>query len=127
MTFVLVFEDDEFSQEIVQRALHRLGISNITFAAAGAKGLKMLDGMVPPPELVICDIFMPGKDGIEIVNALVERKFVGGLILVSGADMQYLHIAKTIAISHGLHFLGCISKPLRDDELENALLQLAKP
>lgn len=126
MTHVLVFEDDLISQEIAKRALHRLGISNVTFTTDGVTGLQILDGMAPAPELIICDIFMPGKDGIEIVNALVERKFTGGLVLVTGADMQYLQIAKTIAVSHGLHFLGWISKPVTDEALGHALSQLAK-
>lgn len=124
MLTALVFEDELFSQEIARRALHRSGISNITFATDGATGLKILDGTAPAPKLIICDIFIPGKDGIEIVNALAERKFSGGLILVTGADMQYLLIAKTIAISRGLHLLGCISKPLSDDALAIALSQL---
>ena len=124
MNSVLVFEDDLISQELAKRALQRLGISNIAFAANGSLGLKMLDSMEYQPNLIILDIFMPEKDGIEIVNALVERKFKGGVVLVTGADLQYLHIAKTIAVGNGLQYLGWLSKPLSDEDLSRTLLRM---
>lgn len=127
MTRVLVFEDEVICQEMTQLALHRLGIPDITLAPDGATGLKIFDYMAPKPNLIICDIFMPEKDGIEIVGALVKRKFTGGLILLTGADAQFLHIAKTIAISNGLNYLGWLGKPFNDEALASALLRLSEP
>jgi response regulator of citrate/malate metabolism len=126
MTRVLVLEDEASSQEITRCALQRAGITDITLAGDGETGLKMLGRMEPQPDLVICDIFMPEKDGIEIVGALVDHRFKGGLILVSGADAQYLHVAQTMAIHGGLHLLGVLQKPLQEHQLANLLKLLAK-
>jgi hypothetical protein len=38
---------------------------------------------------------MPEKDGIEILGALGNHRFTGGLILISGADAQFLQVAQT--------------------------------
>lgn len=124
MKRVLVFEDELISQELARRALNRLGITRIEFASDGSQGLQILDDMPSQPDLIILDIFMPEKDGIEIVNALIERKFAGGLILVTGADAQYLRIAKIIATQNGLQYLGWIGKPLKDEALAPLVLRL---
>lgn len=121
MTRVLVFEDEPISQEIARRALQRLGISDIAFATDGQAGLKILDRMEPSPDLILCDIFMPEKDGIEIVSALAKRQFKGGLILITGADAQLLRVAQTIALRRNLRFLGALGKPLVDAQLADIL------
>jgi YesN/AraC family two-component response regulator len=69
---------------------------------------------------------MPEMDGIEIVNALVERKFAGGLILVTGADTQFLQVAKTMAQDAGLRYLDAICKPLTDEALAPLLERLGR-
>lgn len=124
MTSVLVLEDDEFSQQIAERVLHNAGITEIAFAADGANGLRMLDRMQPRPDLVICDIFMPEMDGIEFVGALVERQFSGAVVLVTGADTQFLEIARTMALNSGLRFLDAICKPLSQEALAPVLARL---
>lgn len=126
MIRALVFEDEPSSQEIARRALRRIGITDVAFATDGATGLKTYDLMKPLPELILCDIFMPEKDGIEIVEALVDRNFKGGLILVTGADARFQLVAQTIAIHRNLHFLGSLHKPLDDVELAKTLAPLIK-
>ena len=61
-----------------------------------------------------------------MVWALVERKYAGGLILVSGGDAQFLKIATTIAGKAGLNLLCSMAKPLSDEALANALSLLGK-
>lgn len=121
MTRVLVLEDEASSQEIVRRALNRMGIMDVECAADGAMGLRILDRMERKPDLIILDIFMPEKDGIEIVHALAQRKFSGGLVLISGGDSQFPHIAVTMATRTGLHLLGTLQKPFSDEALADAL------
>jgi CheY-like chemotaxis protein len=121
MKRVLVFEDELSSQEIARRSLNRIGITDIAFAPDGKTGLAIFDRMEPKPDCILCDIFMPEKDGIEIVSDLAERHFKGGLILITGADAQFIKVAKIIAIEKGLHFLGTLEKPLVEAQLANLL------
>ena len=118
---VLVIDDEESSQELARLALQQLGFHEVVVVGDGVAGLKVLDWLRRPPAYVICDIFMPGADGIEMVNALAERKYQGGVVLVTGGDSQYLVIAKRIARFHGLNLLGSLLKPFTSDDLQRVL------
>jgi len=121
---VLVLEDEWSSQEITRRALQRLGILDVTFAANGAQGIQFLERMKPQPDLILCDIFMPEMDGIEFVTTLTTRNFTGDLIFITGMDPQFVQVAQAIATGAGLRYLGSVLKPLTDAALQ-ALLPLA--
>ena len=118
---VLVIDDEESSQQVARIALERIGFKDIVVVGDGAVAVRVLDGMVRPPDFVLCDIFMPESDGIEFVTALAMRRFSGGLVLVTGGDTQYLVIAKRIARFHGLKLLASLTKPLRVEALSQAL------
>jgi YesN/AraC family two-component response regulator len=121
MKKVLLIEDEETSCELAKLALQRLGHTDITCAADGAHGLKLFDRMDPAPDVVISDIYMPNKDGIEIVNSLVARKYAGGVILLSGGDHAIISLTKLFARSGGLNLLGVLRKPLDEQALAHAL------
>jgi response regulator of citrate/malate metabolism len=118
---VLVIDDEESSQQVARIALERIGFKDILVVGDGAVAVRTLDGMARPPDFVVCDIFMPESDGIEFVTALAERRFSGGLVLVTGGDSQYLIIAKRIARFHGLKLLASLIKPLQVETLSQAL------
>jgi response regulator of citrate/malate metabolism len=124
MKRVLVFEDEMSSQEIARRTLNSMGITEIAFACDGDRGLKILDRMEPKPDFILCDIFMPDKDGIETVTELANRGFKGGLVLITGAGDTLASVAKTIAIQRDLNFLGLLKKPLNAEQLTQVLQPL---
>lgn len=121
MSKILLIEDDDICRRLVEIMLKNLGFMDIVCAEDGERGLKLLDRMDTPPDVVISDIFMPNKDGIEIVNALVERKFSGGLILMSGSDPSMVHIAQLIAVKGEIKILATLLKPLNQRALADLL------
>lgn len=124
MTRTLLIEDEETCREITSLTLRRLGVADIVVAEDGKAALKLLDRMAVPPDVVIADILMPNKDGIEIVAALVDRQFAGGLILLSGADPYLLRMAGMMAADGGINVLATLLKPLNEDALKYALQRL---
>lgn len=78
--------------------------------------------METAPDVVISDVFMPKKDGIEVAGGLVARKYSGGLILLSGGDQGIISMAKLLAISGGLNLLAVLLKPLDSQALAHALM-----
>lgn len=50
-------------------------IIEVAFATDGHAGLKLFDRMEPKPDPILCDIFMPEKDGVEICNSLADQHF----------------------------------------------------
>ena len=121
MKKVLLIEDDETCREVVKSALFGLGYNDVTCAVDGDHGLKLFDRMNPVPEVVISDIYMPNKDGIEVINSLVARRFAGGVILLSGGDLAIISMAKLFARSGGLNLLAVLLKPLDEHALARAL------
>ncbi|MDD2879344.1 MAG: response regulator [Rhodoferax sp.] len=74
---VLVVDDDEYSQDLARLTLGKLGFTRIQVAQDGKDGLRALDALAQAPDFLICDIFMPNKDGIEFMAELAKRSYRG--------------------------------------------------
>ena len=103
---ILVIDDDETIREILRAILEREGY-RVLEAQDGNEGLKKFTET--PTDLVITDLIMPGKEGIETIRDL-RRKFPGvKIIAVSGGGRigpeSYLKMAK------GVGALRTLSKP----------------
>jgi signal transduction histidine kinase/ActR/RegA family two-component response regulator len=69
---ILVVEDEEMVRRIARRALEEFGYE-VVEAADGQAALDLLAGPSEPPDLILCDIVMPGLSGPELGAALAER------------------------------------------------------
>ncbi len=78
-TKILIVEDDQFLREFYQELLQAEGY-NIDAAADGEVGLqKILEGGF---NLILLDIMLPKKDGIQILQDIKNRSAKKGLIVV---------------------------------------------
>jgi EAL domain-containing protein (putative c-di-GMP-specific phosphodiesterase class I) len=66
---------------------------------------------------------MPEMDGVQFVRHLVERKYAGALILLSGADEKVLQTAEKLARAHRLNVLGYLKKPFTARQLTEMIGQ----
>jgi DNA-binding response OmpR family regulator len=64
---ILVIDDDPVTQKMLASTLTQAGYS-VTVAPNGDLGL--IAALKEQPDLIILDIIMPGKDGIEVAGAL---------------------------------------------------------
>jgi CheY-like chemotaxis protein len=117
----LVIDDDATSRALVCIQLNLLGIQDVLQADDGQQALQMLASLHTPPDCLVCDVFMPNRDGIELLTELAEQGFQGSIILMSGGDMQMLEIAGQIAVSQGLQVLATLPKPLALETLRLVL------
>ena len=62
---VLLLEDDPDHRTVTQAMLERLG-AQVLLAANGADGLDQLGRRMP--DLILCDLRMPGMDGLEFAQ-----------------------------------------------------------
>ena len=103
---ILVIDDDESIRVLLRTILEREGY-RVVDAHEGHEGLKQF--RENPTDLVITDLIMPGKEGIETIREL-RQKFPGvKIIAVSGGGRigpsSYLKMAK------GVGALRTLSKP----------------
>jgi CheY-like chemotaxis protein len=110
-TSVLVVDDDDFALESMLLALAPLKLASIATAADGLAALRHIKSSPQPPDFLICDVYMPNMDGLEFLDQLAQMQFKGGVILVSGLNIEMLDMARQIAMGSGLQLLGAVAKP----------------
>ncbi len=117
----MVVDDDAFSRAIAERGLGKLGFTECHVAADGQQGVRILARLERAPDLILCDIFMPNKDGIEFLDELATRRYPGQVVLITGGDGLMLDVAHQLATACGLQVVAKLTKPLDLDLLANAL------
>lgn len=77
---VLIVEDDEYLASVLSRILANEGFKVLT-AADGESGLaKALDAH---PDLVILDVGLPRRDGVDLTRTLRARGFVAPMLMLT--------------------------------------------
>ena len=67
MDRILVIDDDELFREFVEKTLVEAGFEVVP-AGDGDEGLRKFTEV--PVDLVVCDVLMPNKDGLETIRAI---------------------------------------------------------
>lgn len=118
---VMVLDDEPFMLKLLVKLLENAGFSHISTCNNGLAALEVVDQALNPPLLILCDLNMPGMDGVEFIRRLVEHKYKGSLILVSGEDERTLQAARKLVQAHHIGVLGSLHKPVSPQSL-SALL-----
>lgn len=119
---VLVIDDDVITTAIVSKALEQAGIEAL-IAGSGEAGLKRFSDD-PAIDLVITDIFMPGLDGVEVVERLKAARPDLKIIAMSAGGVS------TESAIFALRELGVdavLRKPFSRQELLETVAGLAHP
>lgn len=77
------------------------------------------------PTIVFLDIFMPDRDGLELLGTLQRQAYGGHVVMMSGADPLYLNMAAASAKVRGLRLSAVLAKPCRKQDLQYLLEKLA--
>lgn len=121
----LVVDDNELQRRTVVRQLTRLGAASVTEAGDGHQALAHVRSG-EPVDLVICDVRMPGMDGMELMRRLHEIDCRASIIIASALDQRLLKSVATMTQAYGLRLLGVVEKPLSGGKLSH-LLQKHEP
>ncbi len=121
LSSVLLVDDDEFALESMREALGPLMLGSIATATDGFAALRHIKSSPQPPDFLICDVYMPNMDGLEFLDQLAQMQFKGGVIVVSGQNVEMLDMARQIATGSGLRVLGAFTKPVAQSQLWAAI------
>src|SRR5438552_12788361 len=85
MPKVLVVDDSLSVRKVVEKALEGRGLQ-VLAAASGAEAIQMIDR--DRPDVVICDVILPDKDGYQICQYVRTHPAIGAtpVLLISGID-----------------------------------------
>jgi DNA-binding response OmpR family regulator len=115
---VLVVDDDPGMIEFARDALMAEGFEVIS-ASNGEQGLRLIKS--DPVDLIIIDILMPVKDGLETIMELRKAQKVPKVIAMSGGGS--FHLANALTWAEKLGAQSTLRKPFTPDELVAAVRQ----
>jgi len=120
----LVADNDPLIQNLISLILQQLNAQRVDTAANGDEALVQLDTAEPKPDVIICDLYMPSMDGLELLRHVAATTYNGSILLVSGADKRVLETAVGLAKAHNLKVLGTATKPIQPEQLTTLLSNL---
>ncbi len=120
---ILVIDDEALCARALTSMLQHLGPHRVVTANNGAQAAELLDG--EPFDLILCDLRMPGCDGIETLRLFAERNIRSSIVLLSGSDARLLRSAKELGRSRGLAVIGTLTKPISLLDLEDLLFSMS--
>ena len=116
MLRILLVDDDDLFRRMLRSLLEQAG-HEVAEAREGNEGLMKFQP--DAYDLMITDLIMPGKEGIETIMELRNRSPEARILAVSGGGMNfaedYLHIARKVGANHVL------AKPFTQAQLNEAI------
>jgi EAL domain-containing protein (putative c-di-GMP-specific phosphodiesterase class I)/ActR/RegA family two-component response regulator len=108
---LLLVDDDSFLLGIQARILRDLGYPQVATAGSAEAALLMLQRQPNAFDIIVCDLNMPGMDGIQFLRILDARNFCCSVILLSGEDARIMHTVQKLFEGRGLLVIGALAKP----------------
>jgi EAL domain-containing protein (putative c-di-GMP-specific phosphodiesterase class I) len=121
---IVLLDDDPFMLKLLTHMLAQLGYTRVVACDCGEKALQQITGTDEVVDLIFLDINMPGMDGVEFIRRLVECRYGGSVILVSGENSRILESVEKLIEVQRLVALGHLQKPVNRDELVSLISRL---
>src|SRR5581483_7735722 len=118
---VLAVDDDPDSLQLLEEILSSAG-AKVMCASSAAAGLRLLD--LHPPDVIVSDLGMPGRDGFDFIKAVRERSETqGGRVPAAALTAYERPVDRSRALAAG--FQVHLSKPVDPEVLVHAVENLA--
>ena len=121
---IVLLDDDPFMLKLLTHLLAQLGYTHVVACDCGERALRHIAGTDELVDLILLDINMPGMDGVEFIRRLVECRYAGSVILVSGENSRILESVERLIEAHQLIALGHLQKPVKPAELAGLIGRL---
>ena len=108
---VLVVEDHPFQRRVLVSMLKAIGVEHLAEAENGAEALQAFERSDRAIDIMICDLEMPGMDGIELLRRIGERGWRPAIVLSSGKERSIIESVESMAAGYGLLVIGILGKP----------------
>jgi DNA-binding response OmpR family regulator len=116
MPRILVIDDEQLLRSTVVMILTRAGFI-VVEASDGQAGIAMFHKN--PPDIVLTDIFMPNRDGIEIIKELKHSSPLTKIIaMTGGGKLRMMEIASAAQVLGADYVLD---KPFDSESLLTAI------
>ncbi len=117
MAKILVIDDEEQLRDLLTKMLTRDG-HQVMMAQDGEEGIRHFH--LFNPDLIITDIIMPNKDGIEVIMDLLKIKPDLPIIAISGGR-RAITAGFNLDSAEMLGVKGILQKPFTHQQLQEVL------
>jgi two-component system chemotaxis response regulator CheY len=111
---VLIVDDAPFVREVLRHHLQKLGHQVVGEASNGTEAVDMAAKL--KPELIIMDIVMPEKSGVQAIKEIVKAELDVKILACSTVDQE---IMVSRAVEAGAH--DFLHKPFKSKELHERI------
>ena len=118
---LLVIDDQTGITKVVEMIARQLGL-NARSLNNSAQATETF--MAFQPDVLMLDMIMPEKDGIDVLNEILLTGIPVKVILTSGFSDSYLRLAEGVAKFHHNPNVSILRKPFRREELIQLLTEL---
>jgi CheY-like chemotaxis protein len=116
MPSVLIVDDDDSLREGLHRSLRQAGYE-VRAASDGLQGLRSVEQS--PVDVILLDIFMPGKEGLETIKDLRRHNPHVRIIAMSGGGSKGM--LDVLKLAQMLGAKRTLAKPFSREELLEAI------
>ncbi len=118
---LLVIDDQMGITKVVELIARQLGLN----ARALNNSSQATEVFIAfKPDVVMLDMIMPEKDGIDVLNEILLTGIPVKVVLTSGFSDSYLRLAEGVAKFHAIENVSILRKPFRREELVTLLKEL---
>jgi EAL domain-containing protein (putative c-di-GMP-specific phosphodiesterase class I)/CheY-like chemotaxis protein len=109
---ILIIDDDESVGDSLRSSLGICG-----YRARWVPALSELPREGDPPNVIVLDLNMPGRDGFATLDGIAASLRDTSVVIASGQHSRIINAAVQTALAAGLNVLGALEKPYRIREL----------
>src|SRR5579863_8985799 len=120
---LLVIDDQTGVTKVVEMIARQLGL-NVRSLNSSALATETFISF--KPDVLMLDMIMPEKDGIDVLNEVLLTGLPVKVVLTSGFSESYLRLAEGVAKFHDIPNVSILRKPFRREELIDLLSRLAE-
>jgi CheY-like chemotaxis protein len=121
---VLIIDDQPLVRDWTRGVLRSMGITRVSEASDGRDAIAKVTQPGAQFDLILCDLGMPGRDGVETIRSLAALGIDSAVAILSMEEERIIEMAAALVESQGLRLVGTIEKPLTAEKVEKILAQM---
>jgi CheY-like chemotaxis protein len=122
MTRILIVEDEPAIRAVLRVMLERAGLE-VETAGNGEEGIQAFRRQ--PADLILCDLFMPDRDGLELIRELRQEFPDVKIIAMSGGGFRGTVDMMLIALQFGA--ADILDKPFTHATVMRVIQRVLQP
>ena len=117
VTSALIVDDSPSQLGVLEAELCHAGVLSVVKAQNGREALDIVGEQPYRFQMIITDLRMPVLDGMQLIEAISDTGFLGGVAIYSSLDQRVVKLAIDLARKHHVHLIGNLGKPFDPEDL----------